>query len=1037
MGHQLTPGTRVRLRNDPSTIGILTDKPHREVRGRIFVTIELATGRRELPLTELEVVEEAADALQDFKAGKFSSPGDLRRTITHLRMTGKLADIIYSIGATNTEFHAYQFKPVLKLLNSPSRGLLIADEVGLGKTIEAGLIWTELVARFDCRRLLIVCPKPLTEKWRDELRSKFNVDARICSASELLDALKDDEARREGFAVIASVSAIRPPKGWDDGAEPAQGARADLARYLADADQELFDLTVFDEAHHLRNKETLNHKLGQLVTEASDYSVFLSATPINLRANDLRAILKLIDPETFEREWLFDILQAENAPMIAALEVARNPRMSMADLKQLVDDLPEGQVLKTGGRLKRLREELAKGKEDTPANRVAIAARIEEMSLLGSLINRTRRRDVAEFRVERRPNAPRWEMSETERAFYDAATEEIAAYALRHDINERFLLAQTQRFLSSSLASAYRHWGERSGSLDLDEEDEDRPNRNIPGPLIQTLGEICDDPAALAALEANDSKFDALRTWLEQIRAKDPEQRLIIFSSFRRSIAYLARRLKQAGFAVMELHGGIKGDRKATIDRFADSPGGTILLTSEVGGEGLDLQFCRILFNWDLPWNPMKVEQRIGRIDRIGQRSESIEIINLIAAETIEEQVYDRLYVRLGIIREALGDFEPILGEMMQQIELVLSNPELTPEQRSAELERATRAAEQRKRESDLLEREAPGLIAHGDSILQKIKDAQEPHKRLTGEDLRNYISSVLVSTYEGTRIEPIPHLDIEAFDIRLSPLAQAEFERYRTQHIRRYPTKFSRDAATGVRVIFGNNPDTTKYRHLEAVPMTHPLARFCAQLLDKRQRGLSARPATVFEVPKPAGLKIKAGTYAVAVESWSIDGLIPIDRLTFCGLNVESLRVLSEDDAERLLMETLMSEPRLANAAAGLQTQAAQAIQSTLLPKLEASWDDFKEATAADHYDRVETQRALIVEHMERRKRESKTRIDDLRFKGSLHHMNMIPAEEGKLKKFLARMAIKLEDIAKREDSLTFEEPKLVGIALITVGAR
>lgn len=254
-GNTLQPGTRVRLKGDPSSIGVITAKPRLERAGRTFIEIELPAGRRTVPLIELEEVPETADALNDFTAGKLSGPDDLRRALTHMRMTGKLADIIYSIGATNTEFHAYQFKPVLKLLNSPSRGVLIADEVGLGKTIEAGLIWTELVARFDSRRLLIVCPKPLTEKWREELRSKFNVDARICDAADLLDRIKDDQVRREGFAAIASISTIRPPKNWNNPDEPAKGPRAELARYMADAEEELFDLAVFDEAHHLRNTE--------------------------------------------------------------------------------------------------------------------------------------------------------------------------------------------------------------------------------------------------------------------------------------------------------------------------------------------------------------------------------------------------------------------------------------------------------------------------------------------------------------------------------------------------------------------------------------------------------------------------------------------------------------------------------------------------------------------------------------------------------------------------------------------------------------
>jgi SNF2 family DNA or RNA helicase len=140
-----------------------------------MIEVEFPTGRARRPASQLERLEAEVDAVEDLRNGKLSSPIDLRRTINHLRMTGKLADMIYAMGATNTQFHAYQFKPLLKLLNAPARGLLIADEVGLGKTIEAGLIWTELVARFDARRLLVVCPKPLVEKWRAELRSKFNV----------------------------------------------------------------------------------------------------------------------------------------------------------------------------------------------------------------------------------------------------------------------------------------------------------------------------------------------------------------------------------------------------------------------------------------------------------------------------------------------------------------------------------------------------------------------------------------------------------------------------------------------------------------------------------------------------------------------------------------------------------------------------------------------------------------------------------------------------------------------------------------------
>ncbi|WP_066660703.1 MULTISPECIES: SNF2-related protein [unclassified Sphingomonas] len=1027
-------GARVRLKNDPAVVGVIADRLPEVRAGRTFFQVELPTGRRSLPANQLEPVAAAPDALVDLRDGKLSAPADLRRALTHLRMTGRLADMIYSMGATNTEFHAYQFKPVLKLLNSPSRGLLIADEVGLGKTIEAGLIWTELVARnHDCRRLLVVCPKPLVEKWRAELRNKFNVDARICGASELLDTLRDDQERREGFQVIASLSAIRPPRGWDDPDEPAPGARADLARWLNDSAQDLFDLAIFDEAHHLRNVETMNHKLAKLVADVSDYALFLSATPINLRANDLRALLKLIDPDTFEREYLFDLLQEENIPLVRAWEAARDTRVSMHDLAQLVADLPEGRVLKTGERLKRLRDEFEAGIVDTPANRVKLAARIEEMSLLGSTINRTRRRDVAEFKVERRPQTVKWPMTEAEEAFYRRATQRIEAYAYANDINERFLLAQTQRLLASSLPTAYRHWGERSGFLTLDEEGDSEGA--LPGPLISALGEICDDPAVLAALEADDTKLAKLLDWLRELRARDPDQKFIVFSSFRRAISYLATRLRAAGLAVMELHGGVKADRNEIVSRFADAQAGTILLTSEIGGEGLDLQFCRILINWDLPWNPMKVEQRIGRIDRIGQRSPSIDIINLIAENTIEEQVYDRLYLRLGIIEETLGDFEPILGEIIRDIEFVLVNPALSPEERAREFDRSIHAAEQRKMQAEELEREAPGLVAHGDSILQKVKEAYAPHKRLTESDLRDYIAGILVSTFEGTRLEPINGLDIEAYDIRLSPRAQAEFGLFRNQKARRYPTRFSRDAASGVKAVFGSNPDPLRHRNLEAVPMTHPLARFCAQLLDTRQVGLAPRPVTAYRIPRQPHWPLPAGRYVVAVERWSIDGLLPIDRLAFAGCAFASGASLDEDSVEQMLMESLSSAPQLHRLEPADLSRVASLMEARLLPELKRRRTDFEGAEAARHYDDVATQRALITQHKEREKHRAQMQIRELRASGSAKKMNITYAIEGKLNAFLARMDLKLEQINRKENDLSFDEPVLVGIAVIDIG--
>lgn len=153
-------GMFVRLTSDPGRSGrVLAGE--RTQAGQRMVPVQFADGRVSwLPAESLEPVPAAPPDLADqFTAGRFVGPEWLRRTLTRIRVTGRLSDVVYSMEATETDFYAYQFKPVLKFLSSPTDALLIADEVGLGKTIEAGLIWTELRARLECNRLLVVCPK--------------------------------------------------------------------------------------------------------------------------------------------------------------------------------------------------------------------------------------------------------------------------------------------------------------------------------------------------------------------------------------------------------------------------------------------------------------------------------------------------------------------------------------------------------------------------------------------------------------------------------------------------------------------------------------------------------------------------------------------------------------------------------------------------------------------------------------------------------------------------------------------------------------
>lgn len=213
----IQPRMFVRLITDPSRAGVVQDEGRRTMAGEEMAPVQFGDGSVSwLPVSALEPVEKAPKSLADrFADGRFVEPAWLRRRLTRIRVTGRLSEVVYSMEATNTDFYAFQFKPVLKLLGSPTDALLIADEVGLGKTIEAGLIWTELRARFESNRLLVVCPKTLCEKWRIELDRRFGVDARIVKAGELLRLLVERGIGARSFAAISSLPSLRPPRGWD------------------------------------------------------------------------------------------------------------------------------------------------------------------------------------------------------------------------------------------------------------------------------------------------------------------------------------------------------------------------------------------------------------------------------------------------------------------------------------------------------------------------------------------------------------------------------------------------------------------------------------------------------------------------------------------------------------------------------------------------------------------------------------------------------------------------------------------------------
>jgi superfamily II DNA or RNA helicase len=1019
-----TPGTVVRLRNNPSCAGQITGETQ-VLREQTYWRVRLADGSgfKMLPAAQLEAEVEAPDPMALLREGRFCDAAVLRRLLIHHRLTGRLRDVIYSMDVTDTEFHAYQFKPVIKLLASPPQGLLIADEVGLGKTIEAGLIWTELVARFDAYRLLVICPKSLTEKWRQELWQKFSVDAKIVDAGELLQYLQREVEGSDGFAVIASLPSIRAPSDWEDG---NTSNRAKLTRFLVEREGQdpLIDCLIFDEAHHLRNSDTASHAVARRLMDVADYKLLLSATPINLHREDLRNLLRLIDPDTFENPYMFDVLAEENKPLVAAREKALDPGTQLAELISIIRDIPRGEILKIDRQLKNLIGELDRsGLDDSKKLRNRVAAQLEEMSLLGSIVNRTRRRDVNDLKVERRVAHHRWKMTEDERAFYDLISKVVREHAWTLNASELFLLATPQRLISSSLTAACAHWRSKAEDLSLDDPDEyDR----LDAPLVSKLSNACDDDRLVARLEANDTKLDGLLAALRQNWVADPREKIIVFSSFKVTLDYLARRLKQEGIAVEVMHGGVKEERTSILARFQATDGPSVLLTSEVGGEGLDIQFCRSLINYDLPWNPMKVEQRIGRIDRIGQKSPSVSVVSLISAATIEERIYERLYRRLLTIEETLGAFEAILGSEIAGLEQRLLDPNLTEEELAAEIDRRAFAIEERYRQERELEEEAPGLIAHGDMILDRIEENHRPERQVRGDDLADYVHEVLANRYPGSRIDDVSG-EPDVKEVVLSAAAHHAFKQMLSR-AGRVRTRLNRDMR--VRAAFGRFPGVPK--SVERITAVHPLVRFAAELRKEAGRSISLQPVVSVNVSASKVGDLPSGTYIGAIERWSVEGAVRVDRLAFAAASFDAGR-LDPQAAEQLIQGALREGCSLASDAGPdhLVGIAEELVARELYERFEA----FVGEEEARHHDRADTGLARIEGQREKRLDDVCNKIIGWRVSGDPGKLRLIPAEQAKLDKLLARLDHKREELEEARERFAFQQD-LVGLAVIDVRA-
>ena len=872
---EFAPGQIVCLKADPSIRGAVVAVLPGTPENRISVFVNGNTQTFYPSQLQLEV---QTDDSRSFSCDEFHA------YLTALQIRYPALSALYSLNAARVDFIPYQYRPVLKFIKADLPRLLIADSVGVGKTIEAGLILRELQARSDVKSVLIICPRPLVaeQKWQREMK-RFDENFTHLDGKTLRHCINemhlDGEWPEQYQKVILPYSLLDNTLLFG----PGSSRKRKRGKGLLDLDPPPhFDLVIVDEAHHIRNQNTANHEAVRFFCENADAAVFLTATPIQLGSHDLFVLLNVLRPDLILDAESFNHMAEPNPFINRAVDAARAQESEWKQTaKESFDQASAtawGQsILRNNPEFKRIRNQLAE-RRITPEDRVQLITDMEALHTFSGIINRTRRRDIGEFTI-RKPRtvevALTTEQSELHEALLETQSEIFRSLHGNQSVN--FMMTTLRRQLASCLHGLeplledilHRHLDE------LEWAEADAVDA-MPSPEFVT--QIREQIQALLEkaknLDAEDLKLAALRK-IVQNRQRLPNNKVMIFSSFRHTLFYLHEHLIVHGFRVGLIHGGVPDEERLELrNRFekprSDSDSLDLMLFSEVGCEGLDYQFCDCIVNYDLPWNPMKVEQRIGRIDRRGQKSESVAIINLITPGTVDADIYERCLLRIGVFESALGGNEEILGEITTELQDIVQNHGLTPEERKVKLQQLADnkillVQEQEKLEAQQLD--LFGLRFPEDKMEKEVEDASSFW--LSSASIQRLVTRYLLKKL-GTEQEFI--LGEKALKtLRLSEEARntllpdfQQFPREKTRVYREWE-KWLKGSDQHLSITFEADCAT---QHPDAVFImpTHPLVKQAAAALNAEQ--------DAFTTLKVRTNKVPPGRYEFAIYQWRFLGI-------------------------------------------------------------------------------------------------------------------------------------------------------------------
>jgi len=517
-------------------------------------------------LVEVEIRHEENDNISNSCLGS-SSLNEHALTVQANRLQAGQPDSelrsLSHLDEENVKLLEHQVDAAHRALFEMDGKALLADEVGLGKTIEVGMILKEMHHRGTDDAVLILTPAQLAQQWQAEMLEKFGLDF-TCNY--------DDDFR--GFDahdhIIASI----------DTAKSDRHRSTVLARD--------WDVLVLDEAHYVKNEDT--DRYGLLEKLSYDYAFFLTATPIQNDVTDLYNIISLLRPGLF-------------------------------------------------GTREAFHNYFVNSSQETLANRNELQNRLREVMI------RNRREETDIDFTPRNVTTRTFSPSPAERDLYDAVTDYVRS-AYRESQGQKLVLMTLQKEVVSSPAALKQ-------TVERQLEGNDVQPEHV-GPLKEILERV-------DAVETP-TKIDRVQRITREARERVDKGRVIIFTQFRATQRELLETLDDKGYTTHAFHGGHSSDEKEEIvERFEEEGG--VLVSTDAMNEGRNLQFCNVMVNFDLPWNPMKVEQRIGRIHRIGQDRE-VYVFNIALEDTIEEYVLERLYHKIDIFQQSVGELSEILTRL-------------------------------------------------------------------------------------------------------------------------------------------------------------------------------------------------------------------------------------------------------------------------------------------------------------------------------------------------------------------------------------